>query len=667
MATYAKITLTFTEDIFLHQSIRFEYLGGNQIYERWVDLRQGQNQVTVGDPTATPGERSSINYLDAVNLDYYFLNFIITHPESNKVVIQSTNPLFQFVWVSGPSSVEYVIDNTTTTPINITDVSFSTSTAIKKCENIHVNVETDILAVKITSPVVINPNTDNPFSFDYVRETTIPITVESADGETATLNVLLPSILNSSKVSVNATVSPQGTTAIINVSQNGLLSLTYSLDDITYQSSNIFPGLSPGDYIAFVKDQFGCKTSKAFQADEFGIDTPYFRISESNSWRFINRVTWGDCSNYKNDENTLSCEENVVKPYRFIYDNQGCDIITIQFQSNYPNITAIAKEVGTSGIAAGPSSFDIVKTTNNIGRKDSRDAIKYPFMDYTGVYFTSGNIYDFDTGVDTGEDYTLNGGLPIWAVPGNYFRMDSAWFLIEQIAFDDIKNVELILVSGITQPSVDTDTIVSSIYNLEVFEEYEFTVDMVDFLNKTIQIELRNNSEYYDNLLHVTEWINIKTRQLQTVEIQYWENKNTDQNFSRGLVNKLRMPVELIGARAKQENETLITDNSAYLLESDLHKVYVYEFQPVTTGVMFQLVKALSHSFVRIDGTYFVKEGEIEVEGPLEDTNLYIVKAPMIKSRNIYNSDSSNLGFDEGAIEIPGLVDGGSNKYIKYQ
>jgi hypothetical protein len=81
---------------------------------------------------------------------------------------------------------------------------------------------------------------------------------------------------------------------------------------------------------------------------------------------------------------------------------------------------------------------------------------------------------------------------------------------------------------------------------------------------------------------------------------------------------------------------------------------------------MFQLVKALSHSDVRIDGVYYVKEGDIEVEGPLEETNLYIVKAPMIKARNVYNSDSSNLGFGEGSIEIPGLVDGGSNNYVKY-
>lgn len=668
MPTYAQIELTFNEDLVAGDNLTFFYGFGQSIFETWVNLRTAPNQVTVGTPTANVGERSAINYVQAVNLDFSFLGMEITR-SINVVTIKATNPLYQFGFLPGQPTVNvsYVIDNTTEDLLYITGVSFSTATALNKCLYVKVDVTTNVLAAKVSSPVVIDPNTDNPFSFEYLRGSTIPITVESDGGQVYTEITELPSVLNSSNISVQVNTSPQGSTAIINVSQNGLLTLTYSLDDITYQSSNVFASLVPGEYTVYVKDQLGCKASKTFVADEFGILAPYFRISESNSWRFINRITWGDCSNYKNDENTLSCEENVVKPYRWIYDNQTCDIITIQFQSNYPVISAVGKEVGTNEIGTDLFPYDIVKTTNNIGRKDSRDAVKYPFLDYTGVYFTSGNIYDFDTGVDTGEDYTLNGGLPIWAVPGNYFKMDGAWFLIEQIAFDDVKNVELILVSGITQPSGDTSTIVSSIYNLEVYEEYEFTVDLVDYINKTIQIEIRNTSTYFDDLLHVSEHINVKTRQTQTVEIQYWEDENTDQNFSRGLINKIRMPIELVGGRPKQENETLITDNSAFLLKSDIHKVYVFEFQPVTTGIMFQLIKALSHSFVRIDGTYFVKEGDIEVEGPLEDTNLYVVKAPMIKSRNIYNSDSSNLGFGEGSIEIPGLVDGGSNDYMKYQ
>jgi hypothetical protein len=666
MATYAQIELTFNEDLVAGDNLTFFYGFGQSIFETWVNLRTAPNQVTVGTPTANFGERSAINYVQAISLDFAYLGMEITR-SVNVVTIKATNPLYQFGFLPGQPTVDvsYIIDNTTEDLLYISGVTFSAATT-NKCANVKVNVTTNVLADKVTSPVTINPNTNNPFSFDYIRETTIPITVESTGGQVYTLNKLLPSVLSSSNITVQVNTSPQGSTAIINVSQNGLLTLEYSLDNITFQSSNVFPSLVPGDYTVWVRDQLGCKVSKAFEANEFGILSPYFRISESNSWRFINRITWGNCANYKNDENTLSCEENVPIPYRWIYDNQVCDIITIQFQSNYPILSALAIEVGGSGIAPGPSTIPIVQLTENIGRKDSRDAIKYPFLDYTGVYFTSGNIYDFDTGVDTGEDYTLNGGLPIWAVPGNYFKMDGAWFLIEQIAFDDIKNVELILVSGITQPLTDEATIVSSIFNLEVFEEYEFTIDLVDWLDKTIQIELRNNSTYFDNLLHVSEWINIKTRQKQTVQIEYFHRENTDQNFSRGLVNKLRMPLEVVGGKPKQESETLTTDNSAYLLDSDVHKVYLFEFQPVTTGIMFQLVKALSHSDVRIDGVYYVKEGDIEVEGPLEETNLYIVKAPMIKARNVYNSDSSNLGFGEGSIEIPGLVDGGSNNYVKY-
>lgn len=42
---------------------------------------------------------------------------------------------------------------------------------------------------------------------------------------------------------------------------NGTAPYTYSLDDITYQPGQIFTNLAPGNYVGWVKDAFGCKTS----------------------------------------------------------------------------------------------------------------------------------------------------------------------------------------------------------------------------------------------------------------------------------------------------------------------------------------------------------------------------------------------------------------------
>ena len=36
----------------------------------------------------------------------------------------------------------------------------------------------------------------------------------------------------------------------------------------------------------------------------------------------------------------------------------------------------------------------------------------------TGIYFLVGNLYDYDTDADTGNDYILNGGLPEWGKIG---------------------------------------------------------------------------------------------------------------------------------------------------------------------------------------------------------------------------------------------------------
>src|SRR5690606_19026891 len=110
----------------------------------------------------------------------------------------------------------------------------------------------------------------------------------------------------------------------------------YSLDNTVWQSSNVFSGLVADDYTLYVRDQLGCSFSYDFSVDAIGTArTPYFLMPKSNSIRFANRITWGDCANRKTDENALSCEANVPKPYKQLQLFQSCDIITTQFRSNY--------------------------------------------------------------------------------------------------------------------------------------------------------------------------------------------------------------------------------------------------------------------------------------------------------------------------------------------
>jgi hypothetical protein len=83
----------------------------------------------------------------------------------------------------------------------------------------------------------------------------------------------------------------------------------------------------------------------------------------------------------------------------------------------------------------------------------------------------------------------------------------------------------------------------------------------------------------------------------------------------------------------------------------------------MTREMMIQLVQALSHSNVYIDNVAYTKSS-IETEGSLEESNLYVVTARMLKTRGAF-AESSDV-FNTGNMEIPALIDmdGG---FVKYQ
>lgn len=89
-------------------------------------------------------------------------------------------------------------------------------------------------------------------------------TVESAEGfmgctslSTASVNISVTEISVSASSS-NPTCNSASNGSITVTASGGTSPYTYSLDGITYQSSNIFNGLSDGDYTVYAKDNSGC-------------------------------------------------------------------------------------------------------------------------------------------------------------------------------------------------------------------------------------------------------------------------------------------------------------------------------------------------------------------------------------------------------------------------
>lgn len=647
---YSKLTLTFAEDIALGERLVFSY-GFGTVEETWVEQRSRPGEVSVGEPTEVPGERSAINFLQAIQLDYNGL-FSFSQ-EGNQVVINAGYPDMEFEDMGiTPPGVSFDSNNEPSiNPFLITDISFSAAGS-NTCAKIQVSVETNLLATKVISPVQIENNTDNPFTFIASRASGIVIKCEDSNGNPAKRSLILPGILSSDDISVSALAHPEGSTVTINMEDIIGLEYQYSLDDSTWQDSNVFSGLPEGDYTVYVRDQYGCKVSKGFHLDAFGINEPYFYISKSNSIQFAQRVDWGSCTNYKNDENTLSCEENVPLPYTEIQQFQTCDVIRVQFRTNFEFYTATVHPEGSEIV-----EVPIQRVSNNMRLRDRRDAFIYDLGGgKSGIYFTQGTRYDYVTGQPVGN-YTLNGYLPEWGKIGNQVKINGAWFDIEDIIFNEEFNAE-VLVTSAQVTAGTTEVEVASMYSLFNYEVFEATIDMGNYPNQKIKVSIAISDSNFGEINLESETIEIKERHKNTLEIRYKNNTNTDMFYATGIENKIRIPIERIDGKPSDETEVYKTDDSTILLNTEVHETNVFEFQPVTKPMMWKLVQALSHSDVLLDGVGYVKES-IEVEGALEETNLYVVTATMIKSKGAFSESGEGLNLSESDVEIPGLVDFG--------
>ena len=677
---YSKLIITFTDVPNINDfiNIREQTLGIN-LNESFVNSRFYTAQVTIPNFSPEDGLHPdryfgyvSTNYKNAFNLDYNATNLFTvttTNGASNSgigiVVIQANYPnaVFELIYNYAPAII--TVDNQAIVPdFNISAISFSTAST-NQCQNVKVNATTNVLATKILSPFVLNGNTQNPFSFDVIRGQNITLLVENATGQQASQNITVPAFLNASNFAINVNASPNGSTVVVIASNSSGLNLEYSLNGTTWQTSNVFNGLLAGSYVLHVRDQLGCSFTKNFEANEFGIQSPFFYISKSNSFRFAKRIVFGTSYNYKNDENTLSCEsfsKDQSLSYKEIQQFNNSDIITTQFKSNYQNnVIKVVKE-DNSEVSVLP-----IKMTSNIGIKDKRDAFKYDLGGgKMGIYFVSGNTYDYDTSAVSGT-YALNGLLPEYAKVGNYIQLGAAWFKIEEIIFDEVKNADVLVISNNYSGGVAAQ-VVGSIFNRMDYEVYEFAIDMSAYPNQYFNLKIEASDVQFDSISYLSEQILTSASHEKTLELRYRNTTNTDVFYATGIEFLIRPQITFIRGRIDEESEIHKTDDNTILLSANNYEVDEFVFEPVTKEIWRKLTQALSHEKVFINGVGYVKSGNFNTEGPLEDSNLYVLTATMLKTGTVYNA--SGYGTDDYigsdiVIEVPGLITTGDG-FLSY-
>ena len=645
-------------------------LSTTSLDESFQLIRTGNGESTIGNTAAD----SAFEYVNALTLDYNSGGLYTISRIDTLVTIEAVqdNVVFSVSSNTTGGRVTTVITNETVAPaFSIDAVTFSEADS-DPCNYVKVNVTTSELAPTVNTPSPIINNTLNPYSFDWLRETGIIIDCETAT-ESASASVNLPALLSVGSTTVTIIGTPTGATITTTHTSTFLLNLEYSIDGSTiWQTSNTFQGIALGSHTVNVRDQLGCSISIPFEVVSFepdiSVTTPFAYVAKENSIRYKVNQVWDNCTIYKTEKNTLSCEELVENAYPFAHKFQTCDLITTQFLSNLETLEAnVINEDGTK------DSLAITQRSNNLDIKDKRDARYYQLDDnQTGVYFLSGDFYDYDTGIATGESYELNGTLPNYGAKGNYIFLDGiGWYEIVNIEYDDDKEVD-VLVIDYAYTGVESDIIVSSNYNLENFEIYEFDVDMATYANSTIQVEILMTDTDFDSINYLSEEISIQERWYDTLELRWYNPVDTLIYYSTGIRGKARVDFELFQAGNESDLEIHKTDTTVIMIDSESYETMTLELSSVPTGIKRQLTKVGLHKQFYINNVQYVSNSVPESE-PINFTNQHVLRFNLTKTGDIFNSEFDGGVFSSGFDGDGNVIEGGdlsgllkiNNGYLK--
>lgn len=513
-----------------------------------------------------------------------------------------------------------------------------------QCNLIAAEISTSRDIIEITKPTSIIVTPGKNFTVpDLPRNTDILLEVKSADGEYAQINFYSGGSLNSGLINIDK----YSNSITITNNTNGL-ELEYSLNGADWQTESVFTELLEQNYFLQARDIYGCTALIPFTIETGSIIVPdpasddYFSYPKSNSIRMSIIEDWDNCTINKNDKNTLSCDAIDDVKYKELQTYRSCDKITLQFKNNYSDL--VIRTTDNSEI------ISLNQKTNNRDIKESMDA-KTKQIDGTrvGVYFVSGNTYDYDSGVING-DYSLNGDLPNWVKIGGIIEIGSIVYLISDLYFDDVLGYNMaVLYTQMT----DSDKIIKTQYNNFRYDVYECIIDMAG--RTTLQI-----SVYFDGSIKMlSETIKIDDYVTNLALIRYSMPYNTDMFFASGIEPIIRFLIDTSQAGGENESDNYITDVDVDQTKSSNYEIEVIRLLPLTKEVARLAMLIFSHKNININGIdYTKKEIEIESQGR---SNLYVVTGTFY----VRESGLGRNEFGVDNIEIPELLSINNEEFIK--
>ena len=700
MATKSQIVITFTRAALQDEYVQFfraddATLTAIPMLSTFVSGARVKNgEVPIGTPTGTPGEAEAVAYEKYFDIDFNAAGLMSISRVGAVVTVDININWFLTTFTSTAGATETI---NTRIPEDFTLASANLKIhPTTPCDIVDVEIDMTQLAdgYSYSLAVGVIPVSTNPFTVPVNR--TVPTNIYVHKSGKTSVNIVseqwneqhlyFRKLYAGAGIHIQIQPSPLvGATVTIQTNYAGQLeqrppntySLTYSLDDITYQSSNIFTGQADGDYTVYIKDSLGCTVEKDYTIVGGGANgrDEFFEVSNVNSITFSKDEIWDGLQNgiHKNLENVLSLTgtSKIQFEEKLIYSDS--DEVRIQFKSNYKthNVTAENCEGDDTGL-----TVVVEKMSKNLDLFESLDAKMYSInQDFTALYFTSGNVYD-EAGVII-DTFELNGNLPNSAIVGvDVEIIGEGVHEIVDVIYDSEKDKNVMVFNFYLDSGEDVDVRMRAYYDLLPFEVYEFTIPFGDViihgdLAKEIRLRIQAADDLYDEINHYSEYISLLTAEElglnKYVAINYFNNNNRDIFYLYGISHFIRAEVLDSNAIIDDSSEVIKGDLTTYLTESVVHNGIAIIFSEVTYRVMLKIVLALSSEGLFINGLGYVKKEGIDVE-PIKGTNLYAISCELLSTNKNFNTfidSDTGEGEDYITTYYPRLLTSGGGSYIK--
>lgn len=522
--------------------------------------------------------------------------------------------------------------------------------------------------VSITSPVTKTANNSGELFFDYDRQSNPNAVLSITTNQAVTKSVTLASVAQYVINNVNVLENYTGATITVNVTESNvgsnqvdILEFEYSLDGVSWTTSNIFYGILAGSYTAYVRDNFGCEQSSAFTVVGITIDkpAPYFAISKTNSFEYFNekeRLTIDNDTVFANYDNAPVSEQgytNIDVYGNYFQKVNKADSVKTQIATNYDSITAELIDVCTDEVVLSPTVTEVV---TNILLKDKRDCYVKPGLSgKSNIYFLSGNIYEPGTTTIDGTYTITNGRLPDFANTGTIesgvkITLSGGLFGtydVEAAVYDDEIQGWALQVNG-NIVTVSTSAIAESLYNRLDYNIHEFisAFSTVAVGYYKLKITATDADPRYDDVEYISEIIHVKQVHDKVCLVTYTSNNNTQEiDYTTGIVHQLRVPARFVKFGSPPQREEFRTDTGNIIrLKDIISKLVTFETSLIPQYLLYKLLVCNAHDTITINGLSVVLSEEAEFEDLFEQRNgNYKYTAPYQLPDSLTISDETGI------------------------